>query len=188
MVIFWRWLTIFASVCEAFGASWGCRRGRRHGRINKNAVGKKTLAVFLFAVGVVSGDVFINGGYFSKEELNINGKKIKPIDLTARLLFPMWEMKEDDEEFTLMRIKISGLEKGIKVTYTYCLLDRFQDKTMSMARTTGYTCTAAVNLLAEGIYTKKGISPASYCKSPSSVTTNTPEEKSKPTAKASHCP
>lgn len=101
-------------------------------------------------------------GYFSKDEVNVNGKKIKPIDLTARLLFPMWEMKEDDEDFTVMRIKISGLEKRTKVTYTYYLLDRFQGKTMSMARTTGYTCTAAVNLLAEGICTKKGISPPEY--------------------------
>jgi saccharopine dehydrogenase-like NADP-dependent oxidoreductase len=101
-------------------------------------------------------------GYFSKEEVNVNGKKIKPIDLTARLLFPMWEMKKEDEDFTVMRIKISGEEKGTKVTYTYYLLDRFQDKTMSMARTTGYTCTAAVNLLAEGLYTKKGISPPEY--------------------------
>ena len=101
-------------------------------------------------------------GYFSKEEVNVNGKKIKPIDLTSRLLFPKWEMKEDDEDFTVMRIKISGEEKGAKVAYVYYLLDRFQNKTMSMARTTGYTCTAAVNLLAEGIYTKKGISPPEY--------------------------
>ena len=101
-------------------------------------------------------------GYFSKEEVNVNGKKVKPIDLTARLLFPMWEMKKEDEDFTVMRIKISGEEKGTKVTYTYYLLDRFQDKTMSMARTTGYTCTAAVNLLAEGLYIKKGISPPEY--------------------------
>ena len=71
-------------------------------------------------------------------------------------------MKEKDEDFTVMSIKISGQEKGAKVTYTYDLLDKFQNKTMSMARTTGYTCTAAVNLLAEGMYSKKGISPPEY--------------------------
>ena len=71
-------------------------------------------------------------------------------------------MKEEDEDFTVMRIKISGEEKGTKVTYTYYLLDKFQNKTMSMARTTGYTCTAAVNLLAEGMFSKKGISPPEY--------------------------
>jgi len=31
-----------------------------------------------------------------------------------------------------------------------------------MARTTGYTCTAAVNLVLDGKYTRKGISPPEY--------------------------
>ena len=34
--------------------------------------------------------------------------------------------------------------------------------TSSMARTTGYTCTAAVRLLAQGRYTRPGISPPEY--------------------------
>ena len=41
------------------------------------------------------------------------------------------------------------------------MLDRFDTKTLtsSMARTTGYTCTAAVNLLAKGMFNEKGIMP-----------------------------
>jgi len=31
-----------------------------------------------------------------------------------------------------------------------------------MARTTGYTCTAAANMVARGIYTRKGINPPEY--------------------------
>ena len=31
-----------------------------------------------------------------------------------------------------------------------------------MARTTGFTCTAAVHMLAEGLYTRKGISPPEF--------------------------
>jgi lysine 6-dehydrogenase len=31
-----------------------------------------------------------------------------------------------------------------------------------MARTTGYTCTAAVNLILDGKYIRKGISPPEY--------------------------
>ena len=34
--------------------------------------------------------------------------------------------------------------------------------TSSMARTTGYTCTAAANLILEGKYARKGISPPEY--------------------------
>ena len=101
-------------------------------------------------------------GYFSYEPIEINGNKIRPIDLTSKLLFPMWEMKEADEDYTVMRIKIIGDEAGKKVCYTYNLLDKYQDKTISMARTTGYTCTAVANLVIEGKYDKKGISPPEF--------------------------
>jgi len=77
-------------------------------------------------------------------------------------LFPMWEMKEGDEDYTVMRIKIIGDEAGKKVCYTYNLLDKYQDKTISMARTTGYTCTAVSGLVIEGKYDRKGISPPEF--------------------------
>lgn len=101
-------------------------------------------------------------GYFSYDPIEINGNKIRPIDLTSKLLFPMWEMKEGDEDYTVMRIKIIGDEAGKKVCYTYNLLDKYQDKTISMARTTGYTCTAVSDLVLEGKYDRKGVSPPEF--------------------------
>ena len=35
-------------------------------------------------------------------------------------------------------------------------------KTSSMARTTGYTCTAAVNLIAKKLFTEKGVFPPNW--------------------------
>jgi len=61
-----------------------------------------------------------------------------------------------------MRIKIIGDEGGKKVCYTYNLLDKYQDKTTSMARTTGYTCTAVANLVIGKKYETKGISPPEF--------------------------
>ena len=101
-------------------------------------------------------------GYFSHEPIEINGNKIRPVDLTSKLLFPMWEMKEGDQDYTVMRIKISGYENKKHVCYTYNLLDKYQDETISMARTTGYTCTAVANLVIEGKYKKTGISPPEF--------------------------
>ena len=106
--------------------------------------------------------VLRESGFFSYEETNVNGIKIRPIDLTSKLLFPKWEMKEGDKDFTIMRIIIKGIEKGKKVTYQYNLLDRYQDNTISMARTTGFTCTAVANLILEGNYSKIGISPPEF--------------------------
>ena len=71
-------------------------------------------------------------------------------------------MKEGDKDFTIMRIIIKGIEANKDVIYQYNLLDRFQDGTISMARTTGFTCTAVTNLVLNGDYTRIGISPPEY--------------------------
>ena len=101
-------------------------------------------------------------GFFSNEEIEVNGTKIKPIDVTSKLLFPKWEMKDGDKDFTIMRIIIKGEENGNQVKYQYNLLDRYEDNTISMARTTGFTCTAIANLVLDKKYKKTGISPPEY--------------------------
>lgn len=101
-------------------------------------------------------------GFFSYEEMEVNGQKVRPIDLTSKLLFPKWKLKEGEKDFTVMRIRITGKEDGKILTYQYNLLDRYQDDTISMARTTGFTCTAVANLVANGLYNKVGVSPPEY--------------------------
>ncbi len=103
-------------------------------------------------------------GFFSKELIDINGIKIKPIDLTAKLLFPMWELKDGDEEFTVMRVIVEGEKDNRKVRYIYDLFDKYDSNsnTSSMARTTGYTATTVVRMIAEGLFNQKGICPAEY--------------------------
>lgn len=103
-------------------------------------------------------------GFFSKDFIDVKGTHIRPIDLTAKLLFPIWKLGDEENEFTVMRVIVGGVENGAPVTYTYDLLDRYDPhtKTSSMARTTGYTCTAAARLILEGAYTRKGISTPEF--------------------------
>jgi len=103
-------------------------------------------------------------GFFSYEEMDVKGVKVRPIDLTAKLLFPIWKLKPGEEEFTVMRIRITGTENGQERKLQYNLLDRTDRKsgTLSMARTTGYTCTAVANLVLSGKFSRKGISPPEY--------------------------
>ncbi|MEO5976376.1 MAG: saccharopine dehydrogenase C-terminal domain-containing protein [Chryseolinea sp.] len=103
-------------------------------------------------------------GFFSYETVEVKGVRIRPIDLTARLLFPLWKLKPGEEEFTVMRVTIEGLENGKPRRIRYNLLDRTHkaSATLSMARTTGYTCTAAVNLLIDGKFDRKGICPPEF--------------------------
>lgn len=103
--------------------------------------------------------VLRESGFFSYDEIEVNGTKIRPIDVTAKLLFPKWQLKDGEEDFTIMRITIKGTENGTEKTYTYNLFDRFdrENKIISMARTTGYTCTAAANLLLDGGFNDAGV-------------------------------
>ncbi|MBL7139264.1 MAG: saccharopine dehydrogenase NADP-binding domain-containing protein [Bacteroidales bacterium] len=98
-------------------------------------------------------------GFFNQEILDINGKLIRPIDLTARLLFPKWKLKEGEVDITIMKVVIEGKKEGKRTRYTYDLFDTYDPVTRihSMARTTGYTATVALRMIAQGIYSHKGI-------------------------------
>ncbi len=63
-----------------------------------------------------------------------------------------------------MKLIISGVENGKPVTYTYEMYDEYEAETdtLSMARTTGYTCNAVVKLVLEGAYSQKGICPPEF--------------------------
>ncbi len=104
------------------------------------------------------------GGFFSYEPIELNGQRIRPVDLTARLLFPQWKLQPGEGDFTVMRIHITAEEREGAVAVTYDLLDRYDPTTdtISMARTTGYTCTAVANLVLSGGFDRKGICPPEF--------------------------
>ena len=87
-------------------------------------------------------------GFFNKDYIDLNGVKVKPVDLSAKLLFPLWHLNEDEKEFTVLQILIKGKEGKREKEYRYSLFDRFDEETKitSMARTTGFTCTAVVQV------------------------------------------
>ncbi len=108
--------------------------------------------------------VLRESGFFSYDTVEVNGVPIRPIDVTAKLLFPKWKLKPGEQEFTVMRIRISGSENGEKKSYEYSVLDHTDKSTgtLSMARTTGYTCTAAADLVLTGKFSRTGISPPEF--------------------------
>jgi saccharopine dehydrogenase-like NADP-dependent oxidoreductase len=73
-------------------------------------------------------------------------------------------MAEGDEDFTIMRVTVEGIRDGAAQRRVFNLLDRYDRATgtSSMARTTGYTCTAMVRLVASGGYRRPGISPPEW--------------------------
>ena len=108
--------------------------------------------------------VLREGGFFSYDEVEVNGHKIRPIDLTAKLMFAQWQLKPGEEDFTVMKIEIEGSKNGKPKKYVYDLYDRYnrETQTTSMARTTGYTCTAVVGLILERGYARTGLVPPEF--------------------------
>lgn len=88
----------------------------------------------------------------------------------SKLLVDAWEMTEEDKDFTIMRLNIVGEDIfGHPVNETYTLFDEYdeQTNTSSMARTTGYMCTAGVRLINKndldiGMFTPEGIGHNPY--------------------------
>ena len=103
-------------------------------------------------------------GFFSQEEIEVRGMRIKPMDMTAKLLFPKWKLEEGQVDVTVMQVMAEGIRDGQKVRYTWDLFDKYDPATRihSMARTTGYSATVALRMIASGLYTRKGISVPEY--------------------------
>lgn len=98
-------------------------------------------------------------GFFNKEPVQTGGQMIKPIDMTAKLLFSQWKLEPGEKDITIMQIIVQGEKDGKKREYRWDLLDRYDSKTKthSMARTTGYTATTVLRLLKDGLFDQKGI-------------------------------
>lgn len=96
-------------------------------------------------------------GFFNEEKILIEGTELSPLQFTSKLLLNEWKLGETEEELTVMKVLLHGEGKTVE----YNLLDKYDGatQTSSMARTTGYTCTAAVHLIAKNMVTKKGVFP-----------------------------
>lgn len=106
--------------------------------------------------------VLKSSGFFSEQPIDVKGTAVNPLDFTCKVLFDEWKLGETEEEITVMRITVSGKnESGDQETIVYHLHDAYdaESQTSSMARTTGYTATAAVNLVLEDKFSYKGVFP-----------------------------
>lgn len=108
--------------------------------------------------------VLRESGFFGTDPVDVAGAKVRPIDLTAKLLFPMWKLEPGEADVTVLKVIVEGLKAGKRTRLTYDLFDTYDASTgiHSMARTTGYTATAAVRMVGRGLFTKKGVYPPEF--------------------------
>ncbi|MCQ4814201.1 saccharopine dehydrogenase family protein [Cloacibacillus evryensis] len=99
-------------------------------------------------------------GCFNKEAVIVDGKEVIPFKTTTELLRPLWKLRPEmgERDMTVMHIVAKGPKADKYITYTWDLIDKYDEKNMfhSMARTTGYPCALTVRAVANGIISKPG--------------------------------
>jgi len=105
--------------------------------------------------------VFRETGLFSREEIAIGGRKIRPLDVTSKLLFSKWRLEPGEEECTLLRVIVEGRKNGRQMRYTYDLYDEYDAATgqRSMARTTAFPNAIMARWIARGEFNRPGVFP-----------------------------
>lgn len=103
-------------------------------------------------------------GLFNEEPVLFHGIEISPLQFVSQLLVKEWKLAEDEKEVTVMKVIVEGHKGKHFVHVEYNLFDEYNEatQTSSMARTTGYTCTAAVNLIHTKLFSKKGVFPPEF--------------------------
>ena len=105
-------------------------------------------------------------GLFSKEPIEVRTPdgghaRVRPLDVTAALMFPKWTFAEGEADLTVMRVSAEGLEAGRRVRLVWDLFDRYdpETRTRSMSRTTGFPATIVARWLADGRFRRPGVHP-----------------------------
>jgi saccharopine dehydrogenase-like NADP-dependent oxidoreductase len=95
-------------------------------------------------------------GFF--DETPIDG--VSPRSLTIRVLERKLSLPEI-KDLVAMKVDVDGVKNGREICYSYILIDYYDDerKVTAMGRTTAYTASAVIQLLARGEIKEAGVIP-----------------------------
>lgn len=100
-------------------------------------------------------------GLFGQDEIEVNGVRVRPLDVTSALLFPKWTYQPGEADLTVMRVMATGTRAGARVTHRWDMLDFYDPPTAatSMSRTTAFPCAIVAGLVASGKFRRPGVNP-----------------------------
>jgi saccharopine dehydrogenase-like NADP-dependent oxidoreductase len=99
-------------------------------------------------------------GFFDQAQVEVGNVSVSPRLVTARL-FERKLHKQETKDVVALRVEVSGTKNGRQLTYTYSLLD-FYDQTQkitAMARTTAYPASIIAQLIFKKTLKFKGVVP-----------------------------
>jgi lysine 6-dehydrogenase len=103
--------------------------------------------------------VFREAGFFGTDPVDARGTQVRPIDLSAALLFPMWRYEEGEADLTVARVRVDGLDAETTTRHEWVLVDRYDEatRTTSMSRTTAFPAAVMTRFLADGRFARPGV-------------------------------
>ena len=103
-----------------------------------------------------------DAGLFSTAAVDAGGCTVRPLDVTAAVLFPRWQYEDGEPDVTILRVVVEGRERESRshVRCTANMLDRYDAVTglRSMSRTTAFPAASVVRLIERNLFAP-GIHP-----------------------------
>ena len=99
-------------------------------------------------------------GFFDEEPVEVENTCIHPRRLTIKLLEKKLRRPEV-RDMIAMNVEVGGMKEGLRNSYLYRLLDRYDEehRVTAMARTTAYTASVITQLVARKAIEEKGVIP-----------------------------
>jgi lysine 6-dehydrogenase len=92
--------------------------------------------------------------------VDVDGCRVRPLDITTALLFPRWQYGEHEPDLTILRVVVDGTREGQNARCTAQLIDRYDPASglRSMSRTTAYPAASVARLVEQRRFTP-GVHP-----------------------------
>ena len=100
-------------------------------------------------------------GFLNNKSIKFKNVKTSNLEMSAKMLVEKWKMNPKEKEITVMRVIIEGVKNKKNIKYIFDLYDEFDEENMhsSMSRTTGFTCSAGVDLITKKYFKEHGVFP-----------------------------
>ena len=103
--------------------------------------------------------MMIDLGLCSSNEIEVDGKNIKPRRVFGKLL--QKHLPADEPDYVLIRLEFIGSRNGQKKNLRYDIVDKFDEETglSAMMRTTSFPASIIAQMMAKGDVTTRGATP-----------------------------
>ena len=100
-------------------------------------------------------------GLLSRESIEFKGVKMSPFEVFSKIIHPKVALEEDEKDVTVLRVSVEGVKDGREKSYTFDMVDFYDDEKgiTSMAKTTSYTAAIVARMLGRGDISEKGLVP-----------------------------